>query len=343
MKMLMKNLVSHVLVLISCIFLVTRPCVAQAQENRSDIQRVRTPATSSNSMNAETREAAAQALARLRVLRDGWNDVNRAFITPHFVAGEKLDSQVYAIQYLEAKTAVDQALQVLPKGEVRTAIEQAMDIFDDLEAITKIFRKNSPFTTDVRVTDIFPYLKKYHVPYESGIVRASYGLTLHQDFVLSYVLPIRYARINRVEVMLGGKVEPIPPPPTYEKMHRVRPLPKTPNVSAEELKEIVRQAIEARLRGNREQMAALLDNSFMFYGRESQDREKEMYLKKMTPDPTVKRFEIEQAELKVWNYQPTLSTTIRYESLMGQFKSFKNTFRFVNHNGKWLIETWSSF
>lgn len=86
-----------------------------------------------------------------------------------------------------------------------------------------------------------------------------------------------------------------------------------------------------------------LDNGFMFYGREGREWTKEMYLQKMTPDPTVKGIGVEKAELKILNSQPTLSTTIRYESFMGKFKIFKNTFHFVNHYGKWMIEAWNSF
>lgn len=343
MWMLMKNSVSYILVFTACIFLVAHPCLAQSQKKRPIKQRAGDTAVSPSQMNVETQEAAAQVLARLRVLRDGWNDVNREFITANFVFGGMIDPQAYAIQYLEAKMAVDNTLRVLPKGELHTAIEQAMEIFNDLAEIVQIFDKHSLFTTDVRITNIFSYLKKYNVPYESGVTRVSYGLTLHQDFVLSYILPIRHARVNRVEALLGGKVKPIPPPPTYEKMHRVRPLPAPPSVSAEDLKEVVHRVLEAKLRGNREQMAAVLDNGFMFYGREGREWTREMYLQKMAPDPTVKGFNIEQVELKIWNYRPRLSTTIRYESFMGKFKSFKNNFHFVNRDGKWLIESWSSF
>jgi hypothetical protein len=199
-----------------------------------------------------------------------------------------------------------------------------MDIFDDLEAITDIFNKNSPFSTNVSVADIFPYLKKYKVPYESGVSRETSSLTLHQDFVMSYILPIRYERVSRVEVLLGGIVKPVPPPPTYEQMFRV-PKQKPPldrsSVKADELKEVARQALEARLRGDRTRMGALLDDRLDFYGPGDLRLDKQMYLQGMKADPTVKGFEIERAELRFSNDRPLLETVVRYESFLGQYKS----------------------
>ncbi|HEX8000883.1 MAG TPA: hypothetical protein VF528_21050 [Pyrinomonadaceae bacterium] len=282
----------------------------------------------------------------MRVLRDGWNDVNLQFIKQGFTYAERFDPRLYAVQYLEAKAAVGETLRVLPKGELRSAIEQAMDIFDDLEAITEIFRKTSPFTTDVRVTDIFPYLKKYNIPYESGVMRVSYGLILHQDFVMSYILPFRYAKVNRIEVLLGGRAQPIPPPPTYEQMFHV-PAMKPPidrsSVSVDALKGIARQAIEAKVRGNQTLLRDLLDDQFMFYALQGRQWDRERFFRSISPDPMVKNFKIERAELSFRQEAPVLTTVIKYESLRGEFKSFNNTFTFVNRNGKWLIIRWRAF
>jgi len=316
-----------------------------AQEAGSVTRRTRT-STASRSVSAEGREAAERALTRLRLLRDGWNDVNRQFIKQGFTYAERLDSRAYEVQYLEAKAAVGEALQVLPKGELRTAIEQAMDIFDDLEAITKIFNKTALFTTNVRVADIFPYLKKYNVPYESGVSRATSSLTLHQDFVMSYILPLRYARVNRVEVLLGGKAKPIPPPPTYEQMFHVpamKPTLDRSSINVDVLKGIVRQAIEARVRGNQSLMRDLLDDQFMFDALQGRQWDRERFLRSVSPDPMVKGFEIVQAQLSFRQEAPILAIVVRYESLRGEFKSFNNTFTFVNRNGKWLIIRWRAF
>lgn len=165
---------------------------------------------------------------------------------------------------------------------------------------------------------------------------------LHQDLVLSYILPLRYGLVNRVEVLLGGKAEPVPPPPTYEQMFGTPREPTIPKVTAEELREIVIQAVDARLHGNRERMEPLLDINFLAYGREGALWDKELYLKRMAPDRTVKGFEIVQSELRVWNYRPSLSVEVRYESLLGKFKTSKYALNFVERNGKWLIASWRS-
>lgn len=327
-------------------FLISLNLSASGQRVTSSKRRASLPPQPSVKMRPEWRDSSERALARLRVLRDGWNDVNPQFIKKDFVAARRLNPQEYEVQYLEAKAAVDEAFQVLPKGDLRAAIEQSMDLFDDLEVITKIFNKTSPFTTNVRAADVFPYLKKYGVPYESGVSSTISGLTLHQDFMMSYILPIRYARVNRVEVLLGGAVKPVPPPPTYEQMFRVPERKETTapaTVEIEELKEVAGLALTARLHGDRDSMGGLLDDKFVYSGTGGRRWDKVQYLRHMSADPTVKGFTIERAELGFRSGAPTLSTTIRYESFKGEAKSYENTFIFAMRNGKWLIAGWRPF
>jgi hypothetical protein len=151
---------------------------------------------------------------------------------------------------------------------------------------------------------------------------------------------LRYTLVNRVEVLLGGKFEPVPSPPTYEQMFGLPREPTIPKVTAEELKEVASQAIDARLHGNRERMEPLLDANFLAYGPAGAIWDKDLYLKKMAPDGTVKGFEIDQMELKLWNYRPSLSVAVKYESRFGRFKTARYTLTFVGRNGKWLIASW---
>ena len=330
---------TSILAALSALLLSACAAAAQPASNRSHTA----PASS---LSVEGRKAANDALQRLRLLRDGWKDVNRQFIRPNFTAGRRLDSRAYEVQYLEAKTAVGEALRVLRGGELRTALGRAMDLFDDLEEITSIFTKRSPVTTSVRVADVYPYLKKYNVPYEVGVTREPAGLMLHQDFVLSYVLPLRYERINRIEVLLGGKVEPIPPPPTFERMFGIPARKETSAetaLDAEEFREVVNRALSARLRGDRNQMGVLLDDDFVGTGRGGRHWDKGQYLRVMSPDPTVKGFTIDRAELISKGGVPTLSTTVRYESIKGETKSYGNSFTFVKRGGRWLIARWLFF
>ena len=90
-------------------------------------------------------------------------------------------------------------------------------------------------------------------------------------------------------------------------------------------------------------MRDLLDDQFMFYALQRRQWDRDRFLRSVSPDPMVKSFEIEQAELSFRQEAPVLTTVIRYESLSGEFKSFNNTFTFVNRNGKWLIIRWRAF
>jgi hypothetical protein len=313
------------------------------QTQRQQRESLRAPSVKAR---GERRDVSERALARLRVLRDGWNDVNRQYISPNFTAGKKIDPRAYEVQYLEAKTEVDGALRILPVGELRAAIGRAMDLFDDLEGITSIFTKKSPFNTSVRVADVYPYLKKYDVPYEAGVARAGGGLVLHQDFVMSYILPLRHARVNQIEVLLGGTAAPPHSPPTFERMFGAPAQKKAEAetvADAEELKAVIHRVLTARVRGDRTQMAMLLDDDFVGTGRGGRRWHKGQYLRAMSADPTVKGFTIKLAELRSRNGAPTLSTAVSYESLSGEVKSYENTFTFVKRGGRWLIAAWQSF
>lgn len=336
---------NHSFTLTALIYLLLSVCIPAAAQKESSLHRVPSPSAATVKARTEGRESAERALARLRVLRDGWNDVNRQYIRPNFEAGRKLSPVDYEVQYLEARAAVDETLQILPKGELRAALEQAMGLFTDLEQLLLIFNRKTPLTTGVYVADIFPYLKKYDVPYEEGAARGNFGLILHKDFVLSYILPIRFERVNRVEILLGGKYQPAPPPPTYEQMFRVpkaAPAPDRSGVNVEELKGIARQLVEAKLRGDVNRMGVLLDDGFRFHGRGDRQGDKAWFLRSLRADSSVKSFEIEEAQLSFRGESPVLTTVVRYESPGGESKSYNNTFTFVSRGGKWLISKWSS-
>lgn len=332
--------------LISSLMAIGAQGVVAAAQKRQP--RPTPPAT----LRPEERGAAETALRRLQSLRDGWNDVNRQFIQPNVKAGRKLDWREYEVQYLEARTAADEARRVLPRGELRAAVEQAMGLFEDLEEIEEIFANRSPITTSVRVSDVYPYLKKYSVPYEGVVVRAGYGLTLHKDFVMSYILPLRFARVNRVEVFLGGSPHPTPPPPTFEQMFRLKarkpdpaPPPSAPPPAADEevLKDVAMQALKAKLLGSRERMAALLDDGFVCYMPDGKRLDKRQYLEEMERDRTVKRFDLERVVLRTKDGASALSATVKYESFAGESRSFFNAFTFVYRDGRWLISSWRAY
>lgn len=272
--------------------------------------------------------------------------MNRYYIQRNFVMARKKNPDDYEVQYLEAKTFVNEVSQTLPNGELRTAIIQAMGIFNDLEAIEYIFDLGNgglnTLSTMVDVTEIYPYLKKYDVPYRSGRNGERLAHRLHKDYVMSYILPIRYTRVNRIEVLLGGKAEPVPPPPSYNQMMRISTPPEIvrPNVNVEELKNIVGQAIKARVFNERERMRDLLADDFV-YGFYQGRKSKTFFLNGMTGDQSVRGFEITYAELSFKGAVPALATKVRYQSLVGEkFKSYNYVFTFVKQRDKWLIQTW---
>lgn len=160
---------------------------------------------------------------------------------------------------------------------------------------------------------------------------------------MSYILPSRYARVNRVEVLLGEKAKPVPPPPTFEEMFRIPLPPVRPEVGIEPLRRIARQVIEARLRDNKGLMNSLLDDRFVFYRLQQAELNKGQFIDKLVPEPIVKDFDFYQTDLIFRQKTPVLSAKVRYESILGESKVYANTSTFVGRNGRWLVATWRSF
>src|SRR2546421_3345936 len=152
---------SPILVLLALLFFSCAPSVAQTRPQPRAGTR---PPAPGRTLSQRDAALAQNALAKLRVLRDGWRDVDPELIWRNNVMGGKIDRD-YELHLLEAKDAVGEALSALPDGPLKEAIRSAMDMFLDLEEIHRIFNKGlAGITTSAKVSDIYPYVKSIRSP-----------------------------------------------------------------------------------------------------------------------------------------------------------------------------------
>lgn len=320
--------------------------------------RAQTPAPK-RSLSERERALAQNALSKLRILRDGWRDVDPELVWRNAVMGGKTDRE-YELHLLEAKDAVNEALMGLPDGALKEAIRSAMDVFLDLEEIYRIFNKGlASITTVTKVTDIYPYVKKYSVPYQ--------GNDIHKDKVYMVLLPIRRERINRIISMLGGTPEAAPVDekmvelkfwnsianstnpadfeaylakyPNGRNVGRAKALTTEGRRIHQELADIARQVIEAGRRGDKATLDAWLADDYV--GR----RDWHTYTKARTlfetkVDMSVRSYEIEKTDLGFKGENALLTATVKYESYDSRTARYANQFTFTRRQGQWKIIAW---
>ena len=320
--------------------------------------------------------AASEALARLRSLRDCWSD-------PYMViAGD--DPRVendslylrcdrnYQLRLVETREAVGRTLTTISNPSLRSEVSASMEVFNDLDDLYRLFeRRGLFFMSKVRVSDIYPIVHKYNIPYqEDSISKAA---------VYRAVIPQRRTHIDRLAALIPGARRDDNPTLTPEQavaanddlawsMVRrqgqaydwyLRRYPQGRHVS--EARIILNQLDTARAQQNahltaiRDELSVIVNDTIKAYiSGDSAAFERLLapefpnrtdYLSRLRPQPEVISFEIRSLTIEALPQQPPHYLALfsaLYYGTGGRQHVYDNRITYAKSDGHWRIIKWQS-
>jgi hypothetical protein len=356
-----------------CYLLVVIPLLQTVRAQDSQIknrpQRVKQPPATNSVENgirisvAEA-EAAREALVRLRVLRDSWNDPPPLYTEEDYrFSGDPTymkDPENYPLYLKEAQDAVEHALTIIKAPPLRQEIKAAIAVFNDLTAIYSLFiSKKYRFSRTVEVSDIYSFVKAYHIPYQTN--------SITKNEVYRVMVPERRVHLDRLAHWIPGHIPPDSNPSLspsqslaaadekdwltaskagafgwylarYPQGRHAKEaaLKVTERSKLEaELKSAVRETFEALIRGDKQVMEQLLAAYFPH---------RSQFIAAMAPHTEVVSFEIETIEVQpvpMMKDQYLVTTSILYKGYE-RVRRFENRLTFVKVDGRWRIISWES-
>jgi len=159
--------------------------------------------------NTSEVEASVEVLARLRTMRDCWNDPYQVLVgdDPKYENDSLFFrcADEYPLRLAEAQTAVSESLIRLKDPVLIREITAAIGVFNDLETLHRLFESRSYFILRVvRVSDIYQIAHKYNLPYRDNEISK---FTVYQK-----MMPKRRVHIDRLASLIPGA--PADPNPT---------------------------------------------------------------------------------------------------------------------------------
>jgi S1-C subfamily serine protease len=319
---------------------------------------------SKRALSSQDLAIAGKAVESLRRLRDGWSNTDLELVLDGGVLGGdwKKDRQNYELYLLEAQDAVKSALQTMRDNIFKGALSSAMDVYLDLEVIYKKFRS---FDSYARVSDIYPYVKKYSLPYQTNQIRAG--------AVYATLLPLGRERINRLISMLGGKPESAPvnesdlelkfwrrvvrsnKPEDYEAYlakypdgkfeHKARAKTNEGERIKRELAEVADRIIGAFRKGDTATLNMLLDDEYSEKSNEYPYKvsNKTQTLANIRVDATTKSHRLEEIELAYMRGETVLYCLAVYEMSDQNASRYRNAFTFIKRQDQWKVISWSRY
>jgi hypothetical protein len=199
--MLTRSYRTTIALVFACILIAVSswPTIAQSisRSGHGDSSAMKTPA----SRGITEDQASLQMLERLRAFRDCWSD-------PYMIiAGDDPRAEndalflrcgdQYSLRWAELQEATAQALGSVKDRAISRQINAAIATFTDLESLHHLFNSRAYFMTrDVRVSDIFPIVRKYNIPYKENRISK---VTVYQA-----MMPLRRTHIDELAKLLDN-------------------------------------------------------------------------------------------------------------------------------------------
>jgi len=362
-----------VAICLSGITITTAPSFCSAQSaSRSEHGTITANKPPSGGNKSEV-EASLEVLARLRAMRDCWNDPYQVLVgdDPKYENHSlffRCDEE-YPLRLAEAQTAASEALTWLKDRILSREITAAIAVFNDLETLHRVFesRKYTLFRV-VPVSDIYPIAHKYNIPYRENEISK---FTVYQE-----MMPKRRVHIDRLASLVPGA--PPDPNPTLTPAQaavvvddldwyyatRQGPgqgynwyLGRHPQGrhAAEARKPIeqpdgYRKEQEARTAKLHDELLGITRQAIEAYVHGDKavfDRllgvgfpSRALYISRLRPQPDVASFEVEDLKIRIMDYYAELyraDVQVQYKSVMNKERDYHNSILYKRTNGRWQI------
>lgn len=322
-------------------------------------------------------QASLQVLERLRAFRDCWSD-------PYMIiAGDDPQSEndalylrcgdQYSLRWAELQDEAAHVIRSVNDRSLTRQINSAIETFNDLDGLHRLFNGRAYFMTrDVRVSDIFPIVRKYSIPYKEN--------RISKVAVYQAMMPLRRTHIDQLAKLIGNAPPDTNPTLTlalaadaaddldwsfvtrqrqgydwYLRRHpqgrhaaeardligrndEIRQLQETQlKKTRDELAITTHKLIQAYVRGDKASFESLLASNFP---------SRAIYIARLRAQPNVLSFEIKNFELQPSPIEPEsyrAKMDVQYRSLLNQqSREFHNTITYQKSKGSWQIIDWHS-
>lgn len=146
-------------------------------------------------------EAALEVLARLRAFRDCWSDAYSIIASDdpqtendslYLRCGDQ-----YSLRWAELQDAAEHSMRSINDRALRREISAAMETFNALDSLRGLFNSKAYFMTrDVPVSDIFPIVRKYQIPYIEN--------RISKIIIYQTMMPLRRTHIDELARLVSN-------------------------------------------------------------------------------------------------------------------------------------------
>jgi hypothetical protein len=276
------------------------------------------------------------------------------------------------LRLAELQEAVGLAQISVRNQSISRQITAAMEVFNDLDILRRLFNSSVYFLIrDVRVSDIFPIVRKYNIRYQENRIAK---VTVYDS-----MMPFRRTHIDALAALIGNAPPDNNPTLTcteaavaaddltWSFVDRQKDgynwyLGRYPQGRhAAEARSLIgrqgeiREAQEAELAKIRDELSSITHKVFEAYVRGDRAAferllggnfpSRALYIARLRAQPNVRSFEIQNFEVRPSPIDPEsyrIKVNVQYRSLSDEKREYHNTITYRRVQGSWQIIEWRS-
>jgi hypothetical protein len=276
----------------------------------------------------------------------------------------------YQLRLVEAREAVRRTLNTIRNPNLKREVSAAIEVFNDLDELRRLFdRRDYFFMSTVRVSDIYPIVRNYNIPYRED--------SISKVAVYKAVIPQRRRHIDRLAALIPDAPQDDNPTLTpkqeadatddlawsiverrgegYDWYLRRYPQGRHASEARRMLSQldVARAEQNAHLDAIRDELSATVNDTIKGYlSGDSAAFERLLapefpnradYILRLRPQPEVISFEIRNLTVQALPQQPEhylALFTVLYRGTGGQQRIYDNRITYTKSDGHWQITKW---